>query len=105
MKKLQDDFPNFKVLTLIECLNELYWAYEENNGEYSNVKCDCGGQVVFGGWESSNEHGYCTSCGKGMQDLLAIIPTGEGTQGKIKTDNYDISDNRHWIPNNIWEFK
>lgn len=102
MRKLQDDFPSFKVLTIKECLDELNWTYDEDETGFINIKCDCGEDVIFGGWESPNEHGYCESCEKGMQNLLGLLPTSDGGKCRIKIENYDISDKRHWIPNDIW---
>jgi len=104
MKKLQDDFPNFKILTIKECLDELNWVYETNENRYDNVHCDCGGEVEFNGWFGT-EYGYCKECGKGMQDLLGVMPAGNSTAGVIKSENYDLSDNRHWTPENVWGFK
>lgn len=101
MKKLQEEFPEFDFYTLEGCFNELNWEYEKDNHEYNNITCDCGGEVKAGGW-FGNEHAWCPDCGKGMQDFTAFLPSGMGTAGIINHAEYDFSDNKVWVPENMW---
>lgn len=104
MKKLQDAFPDYRLGTIKECLDMLGWQYTETEERYDGITCDCGATVKTGGWVAT-EHAWCPACGKGMQDLTGVLPTGNSTAGFIDHNEYDLSDHRVWTPNNIWGFK
>lgn len=106
--KLQDLFPEHKLMTIKECLDELGWEYTQNGDhDFNEIKC-CGEPVSIGGWVSA-EHANCKKCDKGMQDVTGILPhpamleRGAGVCQHIDYDKTEIpKDGRVWIPIKCW---
>lgn len=106
-KTLQDTFPEFDLMTIEECINELGWETENGPEEESTgaITCSCGGEVTCGGWIGP-ESATCKECYRGMQDMTGLLP-GEGSSAwHIDYDNTEIPENgATWIPENVWGWR
>ena len=107
-KTLQALFPAQHLMTVMECLKELGWACENEEGDKRGtgpITCSCGGKVESGGWVGT-EHAHCPDCGKGMQDMTGILPAGRSAGGMIDFDTTDVPrDGKIWIAENVWGWK
>jgi len=87
-------------MTAEECFKRLGWSYQPEGCGFKDVRC-YGELVCFGGWFGT-EHLWCPICGKGMQHMLGLLPVAPTTANCVDPDDYDYSDGRVWVPENIW---
>ena len=101
MKKNLQEVTDFKVMNIKECLDALEWNYEDNeeSDTYDNISCPCGGELEFSGFLGT-EVIKCNKCGKRMIDLFSPIQTGNSTATILDFNQFEITENRHWIADN-----
>uniref|UniRef100_A0A6M3LIT6 Uncharacterized protein n=1 Tax=viral metagenome TaxID=1070528 RepID=A0A6M3LIT6_9ZZZZ len=100
-KKLSGVFPNHNLMTARDCMTFLGWTWEPlDDYGAKNIMC-CGQLVRCGGWVGT-EHMKCNLCGKGMQDVLGVLPAGRSTAGILDPDDYEWEEGKQWIPENFW---
>ena len=94
-KKLQD-ICAYPVRTTKEALDYLGWEYAERENRFDDIKC-CGEPVECSGYFGGTEDLECSKCGKRMHDLFGVTPVSNATATHLSPNDYDWSDNRHWV--------
>ena len=100
---LQEVFENYKLMTPLECFENLGWEYvrRQDDSGWDDIRC-CDEPVESFGFFGT-ESLRCTKCGKGMQLMTAPIPTSNCTSGMISYEKVEMpTDGRLWTPHNFW---
>ncbi len=71
---VQDSFPNSKLLSFKEALDEQEFIYDESVYGINNIRC-CGEQVKMLG-ATKADCIYCSNCGKAIQDVVNYLVWG-----------------------------
>lgn len=95
-KKSIQEVTDYKVMSLLDCMQALGWTYRETETKYEDVTCSCGCKVDLGGFIGVEDL-TCPNCGKQILDITSPIPTGNATVGLIDFDEYEIEGNKYWI--------
>lgn len=100
MKQLQDII-NHKCMSVKECFNALKWTFIENGEEYEDIKCPCGGELMFIGFFGT-EKIECDKCGKHMQYLYSFLPVSNSTATCVSRSEYECEkdnegNDRCWV--------
>lgn len=95
-KQRLQEVTEYKVMSVKECLNALEWTYTEEENNYKNITCPCGGEMEFGGYLGT-ETAECLKCGKHMVDLFSPIQVSSSSCAILNPDDYELDGNRHWI--------
>ncbi len=72
--ELQDNFPNHRLLSFKEALDELGFQYDESYYGINNIRC-CGEQLKMLGLTKADCL-YCSNCGKAVQDSVNFLVWG-----------------------------
>ena len=95
-KQRLQDVCTLPVLTAKEALDFLGWEYTEGESRFDDIRC-CGEPVECSGFFGGTEDLECKKCGKRMHDLFGVTPVSNSTATVLNPNDYDCSDNRHWV--------